>query len=56
MIEIAPNLFVGNQLDYERTAKFGNWAIVQACKEPYHRAAVGYNGMGAPRDHAEYLR
>lgn len=55
MIEVAPNLFVGNQLDYETKAKGRDWNVVQACKEPYHRAAVGYKGMGAPRDHAEYL-
>lgn len=56
MIEVAPNLFVGNQLDYENKAKGKDWAVVQACKEPYHRQALGnYKGMGAPRDHKEYL-
>lgn len=55
MIEVAPNLFVGNQLDYETRAKGKAWNVVQACKEPYHRAALGYKGPGGPRDHAEYL-
>lgn len=55
MIEAAPNLFVGNQLDYETKAKGNAWNVVQACKEPYHRQALGYKGMGGPRDHAEYL-
>lgn len=55
MIEVAPNLFVGNQLDYEKHAKGKDFAVVQACKEPYHRAALGYKGPGGPRDHKEYL-
>lgn len=57
MIEVHPNLFVGNQLDYETKirGKDSNWNVVQACKEPYHRAALGYVGMAGPRDHAEYL-
>lgn len=58
MIEVAPGLYVGNQLDYEtriKKAPYG-WAVVHACKEPYHREAVGYKGRGlAERDHPEYL-
>ncbi|MCA1458080.1 dual specificity protein phosphatase family protein [Bradyrhizobium sp. BRP22] len=60
MIEVAPNLFVGNALDYENhvrlidTPKPG-WAVVHAAKEPWHRAALGYTGRGAPKDHEEYL-
>lgn len=62
MIEVAPNLFVGNQLDYEKNVfsreadgpKAG-WAVVHACKEPYHRQALGYTGRGAPKDNPEYL-
>jgi hypothetical protein len=62
MIEVAPNLFVGNQLDYENAVysdyaqgpKDG-WAVVHACKEPYHRQALGYTGRGAPKEHPEYL-
>lgn len=62
MIEVYPNLFVGNQNDYELKAKLepgGNdplgWFVVQACKEPYHREALGYTGRAAAKDHAEYL-
>ena len=56
MIEIYQNLFVGNQDDYELTvARQGGWAVVHACKEPYHRTALGYRGRGAPKDHPEYL-
>lgn len=55
MIEVAPRLFVGNQLDYENQVKGKDWCVLQACKEPYHRQAVGYKSPGAPRDHTEYL-
>lgn len=62
MIEVAPNLFVGNAIDWEtgiRDRSTGDpkpgWRVVQACKEPYHRKALGYVSRGAPRDHAEYL-
>ena len=56
MIEIYPNLFIGNQDDYEfNVARQPDWAVVHACKEPYHRAALGYRGRGAPKDHPEYL-
>lgn len=62
MIEVAPGLFVGNQLDFEKQVKSANgglkdgWAVLHACKEPYHREAVGYVGRGlADRDNPEYL-
>lgn len=56
MIEVAERLFVGNALDYEKHVKDQpDWAVVHACKEPYHRQALGYNGRGAPREHPEYL-
>ena len=56
MIEVAPRLFVGSQTDYETQAKDDNsWTVVQACKEPYHRAALGYTGRAARNDHPEYL-
>lgn len=56
MIEVAPNLWVGNQIDYERRVKHEDgWAAVLSAKEPWHRQFVGYNGRGAPRDHPEYL-
>lgn len=56
MIEVAPGLFVGNQIDYETRVKDEDgWAVVHACKEPYHRAAVGYSSRGCPREDPEYL-
>ena len=56
MIEICPNLYVGNQDDYERNVKFQDgWAVVQACKHPYHREALGYRGNAAPKHEPEYL-
>jgi hypothetical protein len=57
MIEIHPQLFVGSELDYEMSkGRFGEgWAVVHACKEPYHRQALGYSGRGAPNTHPEYL-
>ena len=56
MIEVYPNLFVGDQIDYELNviAQKG-WAVVHACKEPYHRRALGYRGRRAPEDHRERL-
>jgi predicted protein tyrosine phosphatase len=56
MIEVYPNLFVGNEQDYESdVANQDGWAVVHACKEPYHRQALGYSGRGAPKHHPEYL-
>lgn len=56
MIEIANQLFIGNQEDYELRAKGADgWSIVHACKEPYHRNLLGYTGRGAPKGHPEYL-
>lgn len=56
MIEIYPNLHIGNQDDYEyKVRQHDNWRVVHACKEPYHRQALGYRGRGAPKQHPEYL-
>lgn len=56
MKEVYPNLFVGNQIDYEEiVAVQAGWMVLHACKEPYHRQALGYSGRAAPRDHPEYL-
>lgn len=56
MIEIFGNLFVGNQDDYEFSVKRQEgWAVVHACKEPYHRQALVYKTRGAPKTHPEYL-
>lgn len=29
--------------------------VIHACKEPYHRQALGYKGRAAPKDNDEYL-
>ena len=56
MIEIYPNLYVGNQDDYENNVKYKpEWFIVHACKEPYHRQALDYKTRGAPKGHPEYF-
>lgn len=56
MIEVHPNLFVGNMRDYETIVSGQNgWAIVHALKEPYHRKALGYRTWSAPHNHPECL-
>ncbi len=56
MIEIYPNLYVGNENDYYNLAKTPTgWRIVQAAKEPFHRDALGYTEEEAPREHPDYL-
>lgn len=56
MIEVFPNVFVGDQSAYEEHAKHhDDWFIIQACKEPYHRLAVGYQGRSAGKDNPENI-
>lgn len=56
MLEIYDNLFIGNEQDYEQNVKYqSGWAIVHACKEPYHRQTVGYSGRACAKTHPEYL-
>ena len=56
MIEIYPNLFIGNEDDYEFQVKGQpDWMVVHACKDPYHRRELGYTSRGAPNNHPEYL-
>lgn len=56
MREVHQDLFVGDQNDYEFTvAHLLGWAVVHACKLPYHKQAVGYSSQAAPRGHPEYL-
>jgi len=56
MKEIASNLFIGSQEDYESNVKFQpDWFVIHACKEPYHRQALGYTGRAAANTHPEYL-
>lgn len=56
MKEIYPDLHIGSQEDYERIVKFQeDWFVIHACKEPYHRQALGYSGRSVSKDHPEYL-
>jgi len=55
MREVAPGLFVGNERDEQEIRGKDGWAFVHACKEPYHREALGYTERGAPKEHVEYL-
>ena len=56
MIEIAQNVFIGNEADYEFDVQFRKgWSTIHACKEPYHRAALGYTGRACSKDSPEYL-
>jgi predicted protein tyrosine phosphatase len=56
MTEVYPGLFVGEQASYESGVRAeSDWAVVHACKEPYHRQALGYRGRAAPKNHPEYL-
>lgn len=55
MIEVYPNLYVGNEDDEAKVRFEQGWFIIHACKEPYHREELGYAGRGAPVDHPEYL-
>ncbi|MGL6178865.1 MAG: phosphatase [Tannerellaceae bacterium] len=56
MKEIHDNLYIGNQEDYENIVRHQDgWFVIHACKEPYHRNALGYTSKAAPKDHPEYL-
>ncbi len=56
MIEVSPGLFVGSEEDYARSVSGREeWCVVHACKEPYHRRALGYSGRAAPKGDPEYL-
>lgn len=56
MVEVYTNLYVGNQDDFLQTQPlFKDWAVVHACKEPFHRNLLGYTGRAAPKDDPRYL-
>jgi hypothetical protein len=55
MIEVYQNLFVGSQNDEVAIRGQSGWFVIHACKEPYHRQALGYTTPGAPKNHPEYL-
>lgn len=55
MIEIFPNLHIGDGLSAVATIGHPDWFVISAAKEPWHRDALKYTGRAAPRDHPEYL-
>ena len=55
MIEVCPNLHVGSERDEQSIRGQVGWFFIHACKEPYHRQALGYTGRGAATTHPEYL-
>lgn len=56
MKEIYTGVYVGNQEDFENRVKgLPDWCVVHACKEPYHRQALGYTSRAADKSHPEYL-
>ena len=56
MTEVHPKLYVGWSYAYENAVRhLDDWYVVHACKEPYHRNAVGYEGGDPPPDHFERL-
>lgn len=66
MVEIYPNVFVGNDDDFYNLKKehipgreidqpVDDWFVLHAAKEPHHRQFLGYVGRGAPKDSPEYL-
>lgn len=55
MIEVCPNLHVGSERDEQRMRGQAGWFFIHACKEPYHRQALGYTGRAAAKTHPEYL-
>lgn len=55
MIEVTKNLFVGAQSDEQQVRGEAGWFVIHACKEPYHRDALGYTGRAISNQHPEYL-
>ena len=55
MIEVCPNLHVGSERDEQSIRGQVGWFFIHACKEPYHRQALGYTGRAAAKTHPEYL-
>ena len=55
MVEVYKNLFVGSEVDYYLNPRqFDDWCVVHACKEPFHRQALGYTGRAAPKESPYY--
>lgn len=52
MEEIVNRLWVGGDKDYEKLQGRAGWSFLRTCKEGPggHRAILGYNTLGAPKD------
>lgn len=48
-------LYIGDVEACQEYSKSKRWVIIHACKEPCHRAAVGYTGRATEKTHPEYL-
>ena len=55
MKKVHENLYVGSTEDYQHLPTPSKWYVIHACKEPFHRQALGYSGRAAPKNHPEYL-
>ena len=56
MEHVTDLIYVGCEADIEEFQELHpDGMILHACKEPFHRQALGYTGRGAPKDHPEYL-
>lgn len=55
MIEVCAGLYVGSEIDENTIRGQSGWFVVHACKEPYHRNALGYTGRAVANTHPEYL-
>ena len=53
-VKIVEGLYCGDA-EYWEAHKDEFDYVIHACKEPYHRQALGYKGRGAPKDNEEYL-
>ena len=53
-VKIVSGLYCGDA-EYWEAHKDEFDYVIHACKEPYHRMALGYKGRGAPKDSDEYL-
>lgn len=52
MRQVYPNLWCGSEEDFVFHGR--DFAVLHACKEPYHRLYVGYTGRGCPKDSPQY--
>lgn len=56
MRRVFEELYIGSNEDYIKNVKDkAAWSVVHACREPYHREAVGYLGSDAPKSCPERL-